>query len=336
MSLLLTEGFDWCHDTDLSSRDVIYEYDSIATFYVGANMDTNTRLGQGYSLRITGNYTFIVDFDTDVGPTITVGVAVYIEDSFLSALPLINIIDSSQSIQATLQVNTDGSLSVSGQSSSSGVIIRDTWFYIELTITVNDSTGSVVVDVDGTEVINQTSIDTQGQATDDVYGASFQGSAANFRYFDDLYIRDDTTRHGGNTYIQTLRPTGAGNYTQFTPSAGSNYQNVDETVFDSDSTYNYSSTTGQIDSFAMGDLSGDTASVYAVVNKTVAKRNTADPAYLSPLIRTSSTDYTGTSEAQADTYKLRDKIWETNPYTASAWSISEVNGLEAGYKHEAS
>jgi len=153
--------------------------------------------------------------------------------------------------------------------------------------------------------------------------------------FDDIYFQNQSGSVNndflGDSRIITLKPNGAGASTQWTPSANSNYQNVDDTTSDGDSTYNYSGTVGQIDTFAMEDISGS-GTIKGIAINLVARKDDASARQVSPITRVGSTNYEGSAHTMAATYVMYQSIRETNPATASAWLVSEVNAAEIGYK----
>src|SRR6185437_13665423 len=72
------------------------------------------------------------------------------------------------------------------------------------------------------------------------------------------------TTQAGDLRVECVMPNGPGAHTQFTPSAGANWQNVDEVPPDDDTTHNDSSTAGQLDTFVHAALAGIPSSIAAV------------------------------------------------------------------------
>ena len=66
----------------------------------------------------------------------------------------------------------------------------------------------------------------------------------------------------GDVRVDTVRPISAGNYSEFSKQgSASNWDNLDDTTLDSDSTYNYSNTVGQRDTLDCGNLPAITGSI---------------------------------------------------------------------------
>lgn len=132
--------------------------------------------------------------------------------------------------------------------------------------------------------------------------------------------------------LATIRPNGAGTTDQWTGS----YTDVDEVGIFNDSDYISSGTPNQVELFTMTDLSptAQTLDVLAFVMTGRARRGAAGPQNLQAAVRTSGTDYfSGNLPALSPAFNsLTPTIWELNPATSAPWSISDIQGIEAGFK----
>ena len=128
----------------------------------------------------------------------------------------------------------------------SGQVIDDGLHHVEVKIVNHASAGSVQIKVDGVTVGTLTGL----AISSDNITSILYGSGNNTVKYDNLFIADDFV---GEMYSILCSPT-SDNSVQFTPSAGSNYQNVDDTAQDGDSTYNESSTVGHKDLFGFADI----------------------------------------------------------------------------------
>lgn len=162
-------------------------------------------------------------------------------------------------------------------SSVSPLATMNTWHHYEVNVTISDSAGSVKVCFDGdttAPVIELTGVNTRSQFSSNNYAntiviGSEKWTAAMFgqgttRYMDDLFIMG--TAGGvmqGDARVLTRYPTGAGSHTDFTPSAGANWECVDETP-PNITDYVYSNTVGHIDTYDHTDLPANTETVLAV------------------------------------------------------------------------
>lgn len=213
------------------------------------------------------------------------------------------------------------------------------WNHIRFKITISDTVGEVTIWVNDIQVLNLTSQDTRNAgAGDDCDTIDLVGAAAVLAglegetCFDDFVIGDaeitDVLK------VEDLVPDSAGDNTDWTPSAGSNFQNVEEVPKDGDTTYNETSTLNNIDLYNMGALSVITANVAGVqVNLDV--RPTAGTPSLRTKVKTGTTTADGATQGTADTsnYDTFSEIEEVDPDTAIAWTVGGVNGMQCGLEH---
>ncbi len=221
--------------------------------------------------------------------------------------------------------------------SPSGVIRINAWHYIEVSATINDTTGNIVVRVDGTQVLTFTG-DTKnaGVASTidrvDVYNGT---TGANGWLMDDFYICDDTGAAPWNTFlgdvrVQTVKPNGAGSSTQLTPvGSGSNWQNVDE-IPASAADYNYSTTPGHRDLYTMEDVGIGTVTVFGVQVTAFANKTDTTTRQVKPLLKSGATVYPGAAKTLSVTPGPVTTLFQTNPATSAQWTPAEVNAIEAG------
>lgn len=215
------------------------------------------------------------------------------------------------------------------------MLSTSTFYYIELKAKIDNSTGSYTLKIDGSTELTASGIDTQasGNASADRLRIAVGNNSFNSNW-DDLYLLDDSGSAPLNDFLGDVRctsllPNGAGNYTQWTPSTGSNFQVVDETAPNDDTDYNSDSTVGHKDTYTFQDLTG-TGTVYAVQSHLWARKDDAGTRQIAPLLRSGGSDNTGTTVSLSTSYAYYNQIYETNPITAAVWTVSDVNGLEAG------
>jgi len=151
--------------------------------------------------------------------------------------------------------------------------------------------------------------------------------------FDNVVI--DNTSWPGKTNIQAIRPTGAGNSTQWTPSAGNNWDCVDE-VPASDADNVVTNANDQVDFYAAGNLVGAIDSVVCVqVQARAVKEGAPTPQNLALGVRTGGADYFSSDKAVPTAAKSLFNLWAQNPNTAALWTKTDVDGAEIGIKSRA-
>jgi ubiquitin len=133
-----------------------------------------------------------------------------------------------------------------------------------------------------------------------------------------------------------LRPNAAGALTQCSRSGGTyNWEMVDEEVQDGDATYIFSPS-GQYLRYDYYEL-GPMPAAISITKITVYGyfRSGAPPQYnlyAELNIRTHGTVYgTGSFWPPQTPWSLNSKVYTTNPFTGVAWTVDEVNALQAGF-----
>lgn len=216
------------------------------------------------------------------------------------------------------------------------------WYYLEIKVVFHDSAGSVELKINNTTYASATGIDTVASAN--AYANSFSFNNASFypaTLYDDLYVCDGlgavNNNFLGDHRVECLFPSGAGAHAEWTPSAGSNYQNVDDATPDDDTTYNSQNDADlpETDTFAMTNLVSTTGTIAGVQSLLYVRKDDAGDVTVNPVFRISTTDYNGAGTNVPDTYLYRSEIFEKSPATDAAWAIAEINGLESGYKRTA-
>lgn len=214
-------------------------------------------------------------------------------------------------------------------------------YVFQMKVKISDTVGAVVLWIDDVKEIDVSSLDTNvsGTGVIDTFDWRAQGTGSgNSQDISEVYVFDTTgsvnNDIAGSYVIRNRRPSAAGNYAEFTPSASTNQSNVDDVHHDADTTYNSSSTVNHRDSFQMGAIPASTGTVAAIQHRLVARKDDAGVKTLAPFQRQSSTDYVGTGQNLTTAYVHYREIVETNPDTAVAYTVAEMQATspEFGYK----
>jgi hypothetical protein len=245
--------------------------------------------------------------------------------------------------QIVLRTTAAGELAVDRSATQLGItsglgLLTDVWYYLEIDITFGDATaGSVEVFINDSSVLSLTSIDTRATAGENCGSVGLKANSSSPRVFDDLYILDDqgtdqTTRIGP-CFVETVFPDANGTTNNFTPSAGSNYQNVDEGDSpDGDTTYNSSSTVTHKDLYGHAALTGSIDTVYAVMPRSYVRVSEAGGRGVKNVARSNVTEVDGTERFIDQSYVYVDEVYENDPNGGGAWTESSVNAAEFGIK----
>jgi hypothetical protein len=213
----------------------------------------------------------------------------------------------------------------------SGVFASGSVYSIEIWCKPRNSGGRFTMKVDGTTVIDYTG-DNVASGNEDLLTLCFgyQNTASSGFYLDDVIA--DTASWIGNSYVQAITVTGAGSNTQWTPSAGSNYQCVDEVPY-SDSDYISTNTINQIDTYAMSNMVGSIISVGAV--RLISRgmyEGSPSPTKIKHVVRQGGTDYPGVDLTPPVTAGYVESILTVSPDDSAAWEVADVDGMEVGVK----
>lgn len=226
-----------------------------------------------------------------------------------------------------------------GTPAPSGTVRVGTYYYIELSATIHDTTGAFDLRVNEATVSSATGVDTRN--------AGAVGTIDNFRlgaanaYYDDLYVLDDTGAAPRNTFlgdvqIEVMLPDADGALTQFDTtfpaSPTTHFDKVDEVNPDLETSYNETPTAADRDSFTMSNLpaitGGDT--VLGIQVSTTARKTTSGTQNLQNFVRLSATNYDGGSVSLTEDYKEYLDIYNTDPDAPGEWTTAILDGIEAG------
>lgn len=339
MALLFMDGFDHYATADLAKK-----YNSAGASCVIASASGRR---SGGALRHTSS-TPGVTKTLPAAQSFVIGLAFNASSFAIGPAQIAGLLDAGTT-QCSLMLNVDGTLSVvrgTGTAVTGGTsayaLSAGVYAYIEWKVTISDSIGasSCKVRVNGADVITvatgqdlkQTANATANQVK---FGPNSSISTITHDN-DDLYVCDQSgpTNNDflGDVRIDTLYPAGAGNYTQFTPSAGANYTCVDETAPNT-TDYVDGATVGDRDSYAMGNLAAIASqAVYGVQVNAAILKDDAGAKSASTFVRSVSTNGDGASAALGTSQAYVSQVFETDPNGAIAWTEASVNAMEAGVR----
>jgi len=211
-----------------------------------------------------------------------------------------------------------------------------TTYLIEIYYKVADSGGRFVVKVDGVTDIDFTG-DTKPTADTQFnkvrLGYNIVATGYTNAYFDNFIM--DNANWISKTSIQAILPTGIGNSSNWTPSAGANWSCVDERP-PSDADNVQINAVDTTDTYAAGDLVGTVLQVKCVQLEAHAKYEGAPvPTNLKLVARRSGTDYLSSDKLVPSSFKTLYDLRSTDPSTSSPWTESGVNALEIGERSAA-
>jgi hypothetical protein len=341
MALRFIDGFD--HYTIPAQIPLKYSSYNDSGSSIGITTMTGRRSGSTALLFRTSSDFIGMTFDPQ--STWIVGFALYMLST--ETTELLRFTDIDGTVQAAVSIGNDGTIRVYRGTVSSGTLLATStsslpilgWNFVEVKLTIADSGGNFEVRVNESTWINFTGDTKQSSTQTTAVRVQLWGRGSD-NGIDDLYICDGTGSANntflGDVRVDTVRPTGVGNYSEFSKQgSASNWDNLDDTALDSDSTYNYSNTVGHRDALDCGNLPSITGSIFGVQLNMAARKDDAGGRTIRSLTRVSSTDYEGSSQNVGTDYRVYRQLLEQNPNTTAAWTESEINTAEFGYKVQA-
>jgi len=254
--------------------------------------------------------------------------------------------DSTHTTQMGLGISASGKLYV-WRGSTANVVATGTttivfggYYYVELKCTINTTTGSCTVNLNGVQEINATNVNTQATGNANVQYWRYRWTGAETLLIDDWYLEDTTGSAPYNGFlcdptnalrIETLYPT-ANSSVFFTPNTSTNVSQVQEVHSDNDTTFNVTSVPA-IDTFTHGSLVSTPVTIYAI--NVLAKLRSDDVSNMTMRTKLTSgaTSVNGTTWLGATVYQYIVDQYTTDPNTSAAWATAAaVNGTIIGYE----
>jgi hypothetical protein len=222
------------------------------------------------------------------------------------------------------------------------VLALNTWYYLELKGTIDDTTGSYAVRIDGVAeaALTATGVDTRNGGATGQWDRVRLGCLATNTYVDDLYVCDTSGAAPRNTFlgvckIETLYPqtdaVAAGSNAGLTPSTGTDHGALVDEPAPNTSDYNSSPTVGLKDTYNYPSLSL-TGTILGVQTNLYVAKSDAAARQVCAVVRAGGTDYDGANLAPLTTFSYFSEVRAQNPNTAADWTSADIANLQAGMK----
>ena len=216
------------------------------------------------------------------------------------------------------------------------------WNYFEIRLDTGTtaSNSSCTVRMNGEEILDITGADFN-DSTNLIGYVNINGTDHFDPIYDDIYICDTngTTNNTflGDIKVEALFPSAAGLSSGWSVTgAANNHTAVSEEPVDLDTSYVSTSTVSEKDTHTFEDLTNITQDIKGMQINTWAKKTAPGTRVIKPVIHSGSTDYDQSElylpVGDTDEYGLYTEVVETDPDTASAWTVTGVNNAEYGYK----
>jgi hypothetical protein len=293
----------------------------------------------GYSLDIAhyDNYCGLSSLTTN--DTVVIGVAIKSAGFSLNYGPVISLYDgTTRGINLFLTSAGEIAVYLGGSllktSVGAGLTINN-WFFIELKVKCNATTGTYEVRVGGENVCYDTGVNTKAGAHD--YHDGFRLSSQYFTgtpHFDDLYFLDGSSAINntflGNVRVVTIRPDEATADADFTPDSGANYARMNEAVRGDDANYVESETSTNKDLYGYGALPTLTP-IAGVMVCTDCRETDATSFSIKTVCKSGATESADAGQAVGSSnYVTRSRIIELDPNGPATWTKITLDAATFG------
>ena len=245
--------------------------------------------------------------------------------------------------------------------SDTNVTEEYTWYHCEAKwVFDGGSSGSMECRINETQQIYQSGIQTytsggDSEGNQSISQVKISKGLHNTFLLDDFYILDGERSVAndflGDCRIDTIFPEANGDYAQFTPVGGSNYECVEPKIYDiydspdhyllqsfrcygtgiDFSRYNESETLGDRDCYNHQSLLSLSKPIYAIQQNSNFRKTDAGKKQVEQFLRIASTNYdTGNIIDVPDFSRNYYWPWTVNPNTLIAWTEADIAALQSG------
>lgn len=224
---------------------------------------------------------------------------------------------------------------------TSAAIVAGSYQHIEGFFTFAGGSGAVEIRVNGVTVIDETSVDIGAASTVRQWRWGSKGNnvvSTGPTFLEDVYVYDNQGSFNnaigvGDLKLDAIYPNADTAQSDWTRSGGSaDYEMIDETAQDGDTTYVSSSNSNDISEFELQDVAASAESIKFLATYTYARKTDAGAATIqagvgsadvgSPPVPSSTL---GDSHALSEVYTYYMDIFESDPATGVAFTPSAVD-----------
>ena len=253
-------------------------------------------------------------------------------------------LSSAQAPQVGWRHNSDGSISVYRMTSHtagvllgtspSGMLKSATWHWIDFSVTMSATVGTIDLLIDGAVALHLTAQNTGSTTTIDGIFTGSQAGGVNTTgvntYFDDVLVIDSITPLGERR-IETIRPSADTATKQWTPDSGTvNFSRVNDAQVNS-ATFVSASVVGNTDLYDMIDLNSAPAVIDAVQVTVFAQKTDAGSRAIAIVGDIAGTQVVSSNLTLTSSINKLSSLLLTKP-GGGAWDATSVNALRAGPK----
>lgn len=311
-----------------------------------ANMD----IEEGYwsdsfslELNSAGDYLHSPTFNlTGGGLSWTTCTGFAVQFSNLGAYKFFSLYSATPLEAINLRLRADGEIDVYRATTllgttSGAAIEAGVWFFLELKVVAHDSAGTVDIRINESSVLSLSGQDTaEGSWTNTSWRlwALASGSVK----FDHLHFLDASgTKNNdllGPKQVRTIFPNAVGNSDEWTPTAGDNYECVDDNPMDDLTSYVASGVSGQQDLYEYPDITTvkmPEGIVGVQINNDCRRYGSVDFDLLTFAKGTGPTAVGGVVSVDHDDFQTESNIMESDA-DGDDWTRANLNSTQFGVK----
>jgi hypothetical protein len=221
--------------------------------------------------------------------------------------------------------------------SKPNVLRAGRWQYFEIKAYCDNSNGSIDIRLNGKRIAYASGVDTRAGTDDETayFGriSVYSGTADGYLKYSDFYVTDGEFL--GEQKV--IRTSASSNWsTAWTPSAGNNYECVDEAEPNEDTDYVETRELDAVDTLNVSSITADGAEIRGVAMSLVTRKTDSGKMGVSPVFYDNPVSYVLDDPiylASSNQYYTMDqRIWDLNPADSQPWEDADINGNYFGYK----
>lgn len=214
----------------------------------------------------------------------------------------------------------------------------DVWHRLEMKATIHNTAGAVEVRVDENPVIVLTNVDTQDSGSSTIVDTVtiYAGFNTARQHFTNIVFIDDTgtdnTGFIGGARVITLYPNADTSQKDFTPDSGStNYDRVNESPQDDDTSYVESNTVAHKDLYEMDDLTVNPIQIFGLSITAILRKDDSGSRTVKTIGEQGGTEDQSPEIFPATAYRVYEYIIENDPASGGDWTKITIDNMKAGY-----
>lgn len=333
MAVVFADGFDGYTGADPASPTAVSLTSKYTVTQVGGGFTLVTGRYGGKALKYPNNTTTRAKSSTFTSAPSSFTISMSVIPGF-DADPAFALL-SGTTVMIGVVFNTSGGIAIergtTAVATTAGSLwVEDgvTWHTLKISVVIHDTTGSVVIELDGAQVLSSTGLDTRNgtPTTIDNWFINNEATGLATSTYDDVFITDSATPPAGDFFIETVSVNADGGTLNWTPSTGTSHYAVVDELPGSLTDYLSASTVGNIDELEIGALATAPTSILAAQFVGHFDKTDGVARAVKLGVKSGATTSAGTDVTLTTAGIRAERLLNTDPNTATAWTQA---GLEA-------